>query len=46
MFTSIYIILISYLIGSISGGIIIGKIKNVDVTSKGSKASGARWSSL
>lgn len=41
MFTSIYIILISYLIGSISGGIIIGKIKNVDVTSKGSKASGA-----
>ena len=41
MFTSIYIILISYLIVSISGGIIIGKIKNVDVTSKGSKASGA-----
>ena len=41
MLTSIYIIITSYLIGSISGGIIIGKIKNVDVMSKGSKASGA-----
>ena len=41
MLPSIYIIIASYLIGSISGGIIIGKIKNVDVMSKGSKASGA-----
>ena len=41
MLSSIYIIIASYLIGSISGGIIIGKIKNIDVMSKGSKASGA-----
>ena len=41
MITSVYIIIISYLIGSISGGIIIGKIKNIDVMSQGSKASGA-----
>ncbi len=37
----IFIILLSYLVGSISGGVIIGKIKNVDIRKKGSKAAGA-----
>jgi len=35
------IILISYLIGSISGGVIIGKIKNTDIRKIGSKSAGA-----
>ena len=37
----ILIALTSYMIGSISGGIIIGKFKNIDIRAKGSKASGA-----
>lgn len=35
------IAIISYLIGSISGGVIVGRIKNVDIRTKGSKAAGA-----
>ena len=37
----ILIILLSYMVGSISGGVLIGKIKNVDIRQKGSKAAGA-----
>ncbi len=37
----IFVILISYMIGSISGGVIVGKIKNVDIRKQGSKAAGA-----
>lgn len=37
----IFILTSSYLIGSISGGIIVGKIKNIDILNEGSKASGA-----
>ncbi|OUT40168.1 glycerol-3-phosphate 1-O-acyltransferase [bacterium] len=39
--STLLIILISYLVGSISGGVIIGKIRNVDIRQKGSKAAGA-----
>ena len=35
------IAILSYLIGSISGGVIVGRIKNVDIRTKGSKAAGA-----
>ena len=35
------VILLSYMIGSISGGVIVGKIKNVDIRKQGSKAAGA-----
>ena len=37
----VVIFIVSYLIGSISGGIIVGKIKNIDILNEGSKASGA-----
>ena len=37
----ILIIILSYLIGSISGGVIVGKFRNVDIREKGSKAAGA-----
>ena len=37
----ILIILLSYMVGSISGGVIIGKFRNVDIRKKGSKAAGA-----
>ena len=37
----ILIILLSYMVGSISGGVLIGKIRNVDIRKKGSKAAGA-----
>ena len=37
----IFILTSSYLIGSISGGIIVSKIKNIDILNEGSKASGA-----
>lgn len=36
-----FIIILSYLTGSISGGMIVGKIRNVDIRKKGSKATGA-----
>ena len=35
------VVLFSYLIGSISGGIIIGKLKNIDIRKLGSKSAGA-----
>ena len=35
------VFLSSYLIGSISGGVIIGKIKKIDIRSMGSKSAGA-----
>ena len=42
MDSSLYLIIIlSYLIGSISGGVIIGKIRNTDIRKEGSKAAGA-----
>ena len=37
----ILIVLLSYMVGSISGGVIIGKLKNVDIRKQGSKAAGA-----
>ena len=37
----ILIIILSYLIGSISGGIIVGKFRNIDIRKEGSKAAGA-----
>ena len=37
----ILIIILSYLIGSISGGIILGKFRNIDIRKEGSKAAGA-----
>ena len=37
----ILIILLSYMVGSISGGVIIGKFRNVDIRKKGSKVAGA-----
>ena len=37
----LFIAIFSYLIGSISGGVIIGRLKNVDIRTKGSKAAGA-----
>ena len=40
-YSIILITIFSYLIGSISGGVIIGKIKNTDIREKGSKSSGA-----
>ena len=40
-YSIILIIIFSYLVGSISGGVVIGKIKNIDIRTKGSKASGA-----
>ena len=40
-YSIILIIISSYLIGSISGGVIIGKIKNTDIRKKGSKGAGA-----
>ncbi|MFL2988626.1 MAG: glycerol-3-phosphate acyltransferase [Candidatus Neomarinimicrobiota bacterium] len=39
--STLLIVLISYLVGSISGGVIIGKIRNVDIRQKGSRAAGA-----
>ena len=42
MNTSLILIIISsYLIGSISGGIIVGKFRNIDIRKQGSKAAGA-----
>ncbi len=42
MNTSLILIIISsYLIGSISGGIIVGKFRNIDIRKEGSKAAGA-----
>ena len=40
-YSIILIIIFSYLIGSISGGVIIGTIRNTDIRKKGSKAAGA-----
>ena len=40
-YSIILIIIFSYLIGSISGGVIVGKIRNTDIRKKGSKAAGA-----
>ena len=40
-YSTILIIISSYLIGSISGGVIVGKIRNTDIRQKGSKAAGA-----
>ena len=40
-YSIILIIISSYLIGSISGGVIVGKIRNTDIRQKGSKAAGA-----
>ncbi len=40
-YSIILIIILSYLIGSISGGVVVGKIKNTDIRKKGSKAAGA-----
>ena len=40
-YSIILIIIFSYLIGSISGGVIVGKIRNTDIRQKGSKAAGA-----
>ena len=40
-YSELLIILLSYLVGSISGGIIIGKIKKIDIRNEGSKSSGA-----
>jgi len=40
-YSIILIIISSYLIGSISGGVIIGKIRNTDIRKKGSQAAGA-----
>ena len=40
-YSIILIIISSYLIGSISGGVIVGKIRNTDIRKKGSKAAGA-----
>ena len=37
----LFIAIFAYLIGSISGGVIVGKLKNVDIRKKGSKAAGA-----
>ena len=37
----ILIIILSYLIGSISGGVIVGKFRNIDIRKQGSKAAGA-----
>ncbi len=37
----ILVILLSYMIGSISGGIIIGKLKNIDIRKEGSNNAGA-----
>lgn len=37
----LFIAILSYLIGSISGGVIVGRFKNVDIRTKGSKAAGA-----
>ena len=37
----ILIILLSYMIGSVSGGVIIGNFRNVDIRKEGSKAAGA-----
>ena len=41
VYSVILIAISSYLIGSISGGVIIGKIRNTDIRQKGSKAAGA-----
>ena len=38
--TLLLVILCSYLVGSISGGIIIGKLKNTDIRNLGSKSAG------
>ena len=35
------IAIFSYMIGSISGGVVVGRLKNVDIRTKGSKAAGA-----
>jgi glycerol-3-phosphate acyltransferase PlsY len=40
-YSIILIIISSYLIGSISGGVVVGKIRNIDIRKKGSKAAGA-----
>jgi len=40
-YSIILIIISSYLIGSISGGVIVGKIRNTDIRQKGSKGAGA-----
>ena len=40
-YPELLIILLSYLVGSVSGGIIIGKIKKIDIRKEGSKSSGA-----
>ena len=40
-YSIILIIISSYLIGSISGGVLVGKIRNTDIRQKGSKAAGA-----
>ena len=41
LYSVILIAISSYLIGSISGGVIVGKIRNTDIRKKGSKAAGA-----
>ena len=41
LYSVILIAISSYLIGSISGGVIVGKIRNTDIRQKGSKAAGA-----
>ena len=41
VYSVILIAISSYLIGSISGGVIVGKIRNTDIRQKGSKAAGA-----
>ena len=35
------IAIFSYMVGSISGGVVVGRLKNVDIRTKGSKAAGA-----
>jgi len=37
----LFIAIFSYMIGSISGGVVVGRLKNVDIRTKGSKAAGA-----
>ncbi|MDC0145340.1 glycerol-3-phosphate 1-O-acyltransferase PlsY [bacterium] len=41
VYSVILIVISSYLIGSISGGVIVGKIRSTDIRQKGSKAAGA-----
>ena len=43
-YSIILIIIFSYLIGSISGGVIVGKFRNVDIREKGSKEVIKTWS--